>query len=513
MVMAGHTEDSADLQQALGYARVFFNVTVLMIILGMCSYFSNVIPGCIGAKRKDRIPTYFKRSMVLCTVLMTPMFILQFFADGIVRSTLGAPDHIALEVGVYCRLMVVTSLLLLLEIHLENAFVNLGYAKCATFNSFVTGMGVDLVCTYFFIYKYAMGMRGAALAQIVVKTSRVVIWFVLMWYYELGPTILGCRGVFSWCQDRRGLVGDRGRGKREPLLGVLTLNGNGGEARGAATRPAGRGREREREREPLCTRKEFRVFLSLVAPTICSFFSGWFIFELQLVCLAHIRGIPQAALAAGAVWVQSESVMSAVQNGWINVLGMRVLVLLGKEDPDAGKSFWIINALSFAVVAVTNVPLLLFPRAISRVISNDAEVRGYFEQLVWVLVLHMQTRILSINLSQLFIPMGKGVIKVAVNVCAFYLIASPIAGTIALTDKATHAVYPKMAVTVGATAIAQTIIATFSGCYFLRLNWLEAGRKIKERANSDKAKRAEEGGGQVVDGPAAMVPSCPVDGP
>ena len=529
--MAGHTDNSADLQQALGYARVFFNVTVLMIMLGMCSYFQNVIPGCIGAKRKDRIPMYFKRSMFLCVALLTPLFILQFWADDIVRGTLGAPEHIAREVGVYCRLMVITSLLLLFEIHLESSFINLGYAKCATFNSFVTGMGVDLVCTWFFIYKFGWGMRGAALAQIVVKSSRVVIWFVLLWYYQLAPTIFGCRGVFSWCargRRRAAAGGARGDGKREPLLGVLSLNsGSDGRGHGGGPREtrAEAAVDRDgREREPLLTRKEFRVFLSLVAPTICAFFSGWFIFELQIVCLAHIKGIPQAALAAGAVWVQSESVMSAVQSGWINVLGMRVLVLLGKEDPGAGKSFWIIVGLSAAVVAATNVPLLLFPRAISHVISNDPDVREWFEKILWVLVMHTQTRIMSINLSQLFIPMGKGVIKVAVNVCAFYLVASPIAGVIALTDKATSALYPKMAITVAATTIAQTIIAVFSGCYFLRLDWREAGRKIKARANSDKQKRAraasggggEEEGGEPVDpggSPALLVPSCPVDGP
>merc|ERR1712093_165381 len=204
----------------------------------------------------------------------------------------------------------------------------------------------------------------------------------------------------------------------------------------------------------------------------------------------------------GAIWVQSESVMSAVQNGWINVLRMRVLVLLGKEDPGAGKSFWIINALSFAVVAVTNVPLRLFPRAISNVISNDPEVRGYFEQLVWVLVMHTQTRILSINLSQLFIPMDKGVIKVAVNVFAFYVVASPIAGGIALTDKVTTAVYPKMAVTVAATTIAQTIIATFAGFYFARLDWVRAGRIINARAHSDKQALARATSGEPPEGDA-----------
>ena len=49
MIMAGRTRDSANLQTALGYGRVFFNITMLMMIGGLCSYFTNVMPGCIGA--------------------------------------------------------------------------------------------------------------------------------------------------------------------------------------------------------------------------------------------------------------------------------------------------------------------------------------------------------------------------------------------------------------------------------------------------------------------------------
>merc|ERR1719495_678332 len=141
---------------------------------------------------------------------MIPFFLLQFFSDAVLRG-LGVDAAIAVKIVIYTRLMCVTSWLLLLEIHLENIFINLGYAKCATFNSLITGVGIDVACSY------------------------------------------------------------------------------------------------------------------------------WFIFELQILALTNIQGIPDAAVAAGAIWVQSESTMAAIQNGWISATQMRSLKLLGKRDPGAKK--------------------------------------------------------------------------------------------------------------------------------------------------------------------------------
>ena len=51
-------------------------------------------------------------------------------------------------------------------------------------------MVIDIGCTYLFIYKLEYGMTGAAYAQIVVKTSRVCVWLVATWYYNLYDKIL-----------------------------------------------------------------------------------------------------------------------------------------------------------------------------------------------------------------------------------------------------------------------------------------------------------------------------------
>ena len=45
--------------------------------------------------------------------------------------------------------------------------------------------------------------------------------------------------------------------------------------------------------------------------------------------LANIPGITQDQLAAGAIWVQCESTLAAVQTGWIQATVIRTLRLLG----------------------------------------------------------------------------------------------------------------------------------------------------------------------------------------
>jgi len=326
MIMAGRMPDSENLQAALGYGRVFYNITVLMVALGLCSYFFNVLPGCIGAERHDRIPMYFWRSVSLVLLFTSPLFILQFFAAPIMAH-LGVDAHmnttswnvsvhggadiplISDQVGVYTRFMIITAVLLVFEAHLEGVFINLGYTKSAAVNSLVTGMGLDIGCTYLFIYHLELGVYGAGLVQITVRAARCLMWI----FYA---TIYGQWGAFCNC---------RAKGKKA---------------------------------EPFLTMKELRVFLKLSIPSLVGCFGGWFIFELQIMALSHIRDIGQAAVAAGAIWVQSESVVAAIQNGWITATKVRVMNLMGMQDKGAPKAFVILCLLSGGVVLLTNVPLV-----------------------------------------------------------------------------------------------------------------------------------------------------------
>ena len=441
MIFAGHTHNSELLQSAYGYGRVFYNCTVLMTMFGVTSYFNSVIPAAVGANRKDRIPSYFYRSMLYCTIFIIPFFVLQFFSGDILHS-FGVNREITNEIDIYTRLMIISSWLLLLEAHLETIFINLEYANLAACNSLFTGMVIDIGCTYLFIYKLEYGMTGAAYAQIVVKTSRVCVWLVATWYYNLYDKIL---------------------------------------------------KHDKNSKEFILSKKEFKSFVGLGLPQIISNFMGWFIFELQLVFITRIKEINKAALAAGAIWVQTESTMAAIQSGWINAAKMRVLNLLGKGDHiSAVKSLKLNMILSASCVFLGNVLLFSFRVPLSQLVSNEKVVQEYFSSFIWILCIHTQVRITVINLSCILIPIGRGIFA-NVSKISNYMIGVPLIICIGLTNT----IYGDGDVFLVARmswifslspvnmSIRILIVGIFLGCF---LDWQKATKIVVERANQDKCR-------------------------
>eukprot|EP00940_MAST-03C_sp_MAST-3C-sp2_P003641 g3641.t1 len=284
MIFAGHAskDDSSTLQAALGYGRVFYNCTCLMVVLGIMSYFYSSVPGLVGSKRRDRIPHYFRRSICVTTLCMLPFYALQI-ASGEIMHAVGVDRDVSDKITPYCMLMTVSNFLLMIEAHFEVVFVNLGFAKCAAFNSFITGIGVDIAATYYFIFHRQMGTEGAAYAQIIVKTARICVWLALATYFRLWKYFTGSRGPSA----------------------LKMFDG-----------------------------KELVTFAKLGIPRVLSFFTGWLVFELQVVALTNISGIDRAAKAAGAIWVQCEGTLAAVQNGWLSATRIRSLNLLGKRGSD-----------------------------------------------------------------------------------------------------------------------------------------------------------------------------------
>ena len=173
---------------------------------------------------------------------------------------------------------------------------------------------------------------------------------------------------------------------------------------------------------------------------------------------------------------------------------MRTLKLMGKNDPDGAKrAFTALCVLSFLLVGLTNVPLLLYSKDIGIAVSNDVDVRFWLDKIIWVLALHTQTRICSINGGALYIPMEKGKLTVIQNIVSFYCIAAPLAAVAALTNLVTTDVGTKMIFCVAATAVAQLFVAVWSfadmGC---RQDWEKACLMIHERANNDRLLEDEQ---------------------
>ena len=492
MAFAGHTKDSSTFQAALGYARVFYNITMLMTMFSMTNYFATVLPGAIGAGRHDRVRRYLHRSLLWVSVFMIPIAVIQLFAANIM-STIGVPPEIAAQVGTYSRLMIPVGYMLMVECHLEQIFINLGYEKCAAANSLITGCGVDICCTYLFIYKWEWGMTGVALAQISVKAARILVWLVFICWFNLSKYFYGCKKKKRKKKRKRGndsATLDVQNSYNRPLLRASVDN----EEENKESEVEEPEEEEDQDQDPLFSWAEFYLFWRTVIPTILTYFTGWLIFELQIICLAHIANISHAALAAGSIWVQTESTLAAIQRGWLQVTRMRTLKLMGKNDPDGAKrSFAALCFLSFLLVGLTNVPLLLYSKNIGIAVSNDVDVRFWLNKIIWVLALHTQTRICSINGGALYIPMEKGKLKVIQNIVSFYCIAAPLAAVAALTNLVTTDVSTKMIFCVAATAVAQLFVAVWSladmGC---RQNWEKACLMIHERANNDRRLEVEQ---------------------
>lgn len=452
MVFAGHTEDSAHLQAAVGYGRVWFNCTTMVPTVSFIQYLYTMLPSCIGAKRKDRIGSYMKRSLLMTFLCMIPIYALQFVSGPILQA-LGIPADIAAEVHTYNLIMIVTNWFQICNMHMEALVTNLEYAKSTTVVSFLGG-GLQVLCSYTFIYRLGWGMVGNAIGGILVEFGRSTVFITLILAFGLLRKLRRAEGTVI--------------------------------SEGADSAP-----------EPLVSWKDFLEFLSLTGPQFLSNLGGWVVFEFQMLALANIRGISKDALAAGAAWVQLEGTLAASQQGWLASCSIRSVRLLGKGDPGAAKAFTLFQVMASTVVGVSNVFLFIFREEICRMMSEDAAVQGWLEQIFWVLIIHTQTRICSCSSVCLFIPAGRGKFQIFWTFASFYFVASPIAGIVALTDLVTNSMAPKMLACVGLTSIAQTMQLVVFYIALCGMDWQEASAIVNGRVNDDRqqedAQTAEAG--------------------
>lgn len=221
-------------------------------------------------------------------------------------------------------------------------------------------------------------------------------------------------------------------------------------------------------------------------PTLLTYFAGWFIFELQILAITNIRGVPAGAVAAGAIWVQCEGALAAAQSGWISSSSMRSLALLGKQDPGARKAFWLFHHISAVIVLIVNMIVLATQSFLRQILSNDTSVHDWLGKILWILTLHCQTRISSLITFIFYVPLGRGMLRTWITFGTFYLVAVPIVVVVALSDVVTTSVTIKLSVVVGSTSIAQALQVVLNFVYLSRLDWELAGAIINRRANADK---------------------------
>lgn len=438
MVFAGHTDDSAHLQAAVGYGRVWFNVTVMVPTISLMQYCWTMLPSCIGAKRQDRVNGFLCRSVVMTILFMSPMWALQFVSGRILQAA-SVPADIAAECQTYNIIMIITNMCQICGMHMETLVTNWGYAKSTTVVSFSKG-SLQVLCSYIFIYRLQWGMVGNALGGILVETGGILIYGIVILAFGL------------WRSRKR-------------TDGVVA--------------------SQDAENQPFLSCKDVREYFSLTAPSLFTNLGGWMVFEFQMLALANIRDIPPDALAAGAAWVQLEGMLAASQQGWLTSCGMRSVSLLGKEDPGASKAYAMFQCMASSVVALTNVLLFLARHSLCKLLSNDDAVQGWLEQIFWVLIIHSQSRVCSASGASLFIPAGKGSFQTFWTFFSFYVVASPIAGVVAMTDLVTDSIANKMFACVGLSSIAQILQAFVFYTALCRMDWQQVAATIRERVNND----------------------------
>jgi Na+-driven multidrug efflux pump len=165
---------------------------------------------------------------------------------------------------------------------------------------------------------------------------------------------------------------------------------------------------------------------------------------------------------------------------------MRVQKLLGKGDGQgARQSLAVLTMASFLLVALTNVPILLFTRFIAEAVSNQPKVQDWFQQMCWVLALHSQLRILAVSTGCMFVPVGRGWTSTAANVVCFYLIACPLAAVVDLTSLVTDSVAVKIVVNCGASSVGMGFGALFNVVYLYTADWSKLADLVHARANND----------------------------
>ena len=108
-----------------------------------------------------------------------------------------------------------------------------------------------------------------------------------------------------------------------------------------------------------------------------------------------------------------------------------------------------------------------------------------FRQLVWVLVVHSQTRIVDQICGSMLVPIGWGRLGVSITFVSFWLVAAPIAVVAALTDMLATTLLARVEFCVACTSIAQALNALCYGILLLRLDWAAAAKVVSSVANND----------------------------
>lgn len=422
---------------------VYARVTMLMPAVAMKLYLSIAISNVVAAKRQDRFPHYFRRSIVLSTMCLLPLYVLQAVSGNIMES-IGVSEDIAKLITPYCTIMVAMNQIKTLNMPVEVIIVNLGYTKSLVWNSLLSGLLVQIFMSYYLISVKEMGVVGAALAEICAQSMRLLYWAVMTHYFDLWNCFFGSIGPDS-----------------------LSLFDTG----------------------------EMRLFVSLAVPRMLSFVATWICpNDLIILFLVNISGIPESLETATLIMLTVHHLENAALNGFTTAIRIRVLNLLGLSKTcsypvDARRSFRFNVKLTVIANAFLNLVAFCLVIPTSRIISNDEDVRSWYQKLGWLYLFRCISTNSTAHVVDMFLtPLKYGHQEVAIGGLSYFLVGLPCTILATLTNVFTTSLQWKVLNMFLFSQVVPTTTRTIIFYAFMVyfLNWSASATTMRDRAMSDR---------------------------
>jgi len=280
----------------------------------------------------------------------------------------------------YCRLMIISTLLQLIESYVGVVMMSLDHNSFIVFLGPLSSFGIYFPVLYVSLIKYHLGLKAIVLASMAFYSFRLLMWFIYIKISHLEYII-------------------------RPIPGT------------AWTTKAGR-----------------TEFLHIAPWLIIDELSVGSLTELMFLLLWKIKDVPESLLAYAALWMELMYFFGAVKEGLVWATFHRTIGLIYKGDPNSKTVFWLNLFLSTMTVLVLNIIVLGSYGSLGSLLTNNEEQNAWGKFLVWTLVLHVQIMVMNECSSSILKGINKASLCLRANVFTSYAIAVPLVLTFMWSD-------------------------------------------------------------------------------
>ena len=162
---------------AAGGLGAMLSITIMVILQSVLSPLGALVAQAIGAKRSTEVRALYWTGMALAALLTVPAFVVLSLASPLLRLV-GEPEALAQDVGAYADILRWGAPSVLLEVGMMRAFLPaIGAGRLLLYVSLAAALCNAPLCWGLIHGAWglpAMGLRGAALATVLVNTVAAV---------------------------------------------------------------------------------------------------------------------------------------------------------------------------------------------------------------------------------------------------------------------------------------------------------------------------------------------------